>query len=237
MSRNDLILLPKRVLFIQPKTPKMEALKHYLEEKNYEIIHWNRPNPYKFKEKLLWVQADIVLVDIAMFKETMCRYAMVKAIEYSQSFTQIIFLTHEIESSILEAAKKCRVASYLLKPCSEYEIFIALELTLNRKYQKEEKEYLKESLLAYNYKFCFSSKRLFHNEKEVLLSKNGKLLLELLIKNRGCIVSFEQIVYHIWNHDHSLASLRSLVHRIHTQIHEPLIENIKGVGYRVKMAY
>ena len=104
MSRNDLSLLPKRVLFIQPKTPKMEALKHYLEEKNYEVVYWDRPNPYKFKEKLLWVQADIVLIDIAMFKETMCRYAMVKAIEYHQSIAQVVFLTHEIDSSVLEAA-------------------------------------------------------------------------------------------------------------------------------------
>lgn len=90
-----------------------------------------------------------------------------------------------------------------------------------------------EYQLAYGYSYRLQKKQLLKANKEILLSKNGHKLMELLVQNRGCTVSFEQILYHIWNKNYSLGSLRSLVYRIHEQLCVPLIENVKGVGYRV----
>jgi len=56
MSKNSLILLPKKILFLQPKTPEIQALKEYLKENSYEIIYWDNPNPYKLKEYLFQVR-------------------------------------------------------------------------------------------------------------------------------------------------------------------------------------
>ena len=235
MSKNSLILLPKRVLFLQPKTPEIQALKEYLEQNSYEIIYWDNPNPYKLKEYLFQVRADIILVDIEMVRETMNCYDMVKAIEYYKSIGQVIFLTHEIDSGVLEVAKACNAVAYLLKPFRMYEVLVTLELVLDRIDKKIQKKHLDEYNLADSWKYCLKRKLLFKDDREVLLSKNGQSLISLLVKNRGCTVSFEQICYHIWNHDHSLGSLRSLVYRIHEQLNTHIIENIKGVGYRVKI--
>ncbi|HFU76075.1 MAG TPA: response regulator transcription factor [Arcobacter sp.] len=230
MSRNDLILLQKRVLFLQPKTSKMVQLKEYLEKNNYELIHWNQPNPYRFKEDLLKVNANFILVDIAIFKDLMYRNRVLEAIKCYSSIGHVIFLTHEVDCSILVAAKSCKATAYLLKPSKEYEVLISLELAGVRKENSSSPEYN----LAHGYTYNCDKKILFRTGKEICLSKNGHALLSLLVANRGCTVSFEQLIYHIWNHDHSLSSLRSLVYRINLQVHAPIIDNVKGIGYRIK---
>ncbi len=230
MSKNYLLTTAQKVLFIQPKTPAMQELKSTLVQYNYEIIHWDAPNPYRFKELLDDENPDIVLVDISMFQEAMCRYAMVSAIKHHQSVAKVIFLTHTMESYVLEVAKACRASAYLLKPCPSYEVIVTLELALNREEQKTSFNYFE---LDYGCSYLLEKRQFFRKKEEIFLSKNGQKLMEILVKNRGSTVSLSQIIFHIWNKNYSLGSLRSLVYRIHKQIGYPLIENVKGVGYRV----
>ena len=235
MSKNDLLKIGKKILFIQPKTSDMKELKSTLSQHNYEIIHWDASNPYQFKQLLLEENPTAILVDISMFQEPMCRSEMVQSIRYHHPTVKVVFLTHAMESYVLEIAKRCCASAYLLKPCKPYEVLVTLELLLDK--QEKREETLNNSLsLAYGYSYNMEKKRFFRDNQEILLSKNGKKLIELLVTNRGYTVSFEQILYHIWNKNYSLGSLRSLVHRIHEQTGVSLIENIKGVGYRVKLA-
>lgn len=229
MSKNDLLTMGKKLLFIQPKTSDMQELKLILSQHNYEIIHWETSNPYRLKEVLLEENPSVILVDISMFQEPTCRCVIVQAIKYYRLKAKVVFLTQAVESYVLEMAKACCASAYLLKPCRVYEVLVTLELLLNR----EEEKFDNSFSLAYGYSYNIKRKQLFKNKEEVLLSKNAQRLIELLVSNRGCTVSFEQILYHVWNKDYSLGSLRSLVYRICKQIGVPLIENVKGVGYRV----
>ena len=138
-----------------------------------------------------------------------------------------------MESYVLEIAKACYASAYLLKPCKPYEVVITLELVLNSLKQRDE-GFSNAYPLAYGFSYNLNKKQLFSRDnEEILLSKNGQRLIELLVKNRGYTVSFEQILYHIWNKSYSLGSLRSLVYRIDKQIGVPLIKNVKGIGYRI----
>lgn len=229
MSKNDLLTVAQKVLFIQPKTPSIQELKSILLQNNYKIVDCDIINPYCINKILIEESPSAILIDISIFQELIACYTIVKAIKKYSSIAKIVFLTHAMDNYVLEMARDCCASAYILKPCKPYEVLVTLELLLGI----EKKEFTNSFSLAYGYFYNIKRKQLFKDEVEILLSKNGQKLIELLVKNRGCTVSFEQILYHIWNKNYSLGALRSLVYRINRQIGVLLIENVKGVGYRV----
>ncbi len=230
MSKNELLTIGKKLLFIQPKTSDIQELKLMLSQHNYEVIQLSTPNPYLLKKILIEESPHAILVEISMFQNRICCSEMVEIIKGYHLDIKVVFLTDAIENYAVEVAKACYASAYLLKPCRVCEVLVTLELIFNETKKKIENNYQ----LSYGYIYSLEKKQLIKdNQEEILLSKNAQKLMELLVRNKGCTLPFEQILYHIWNRDYSLGSLRSLIYRIHEQIGVPLIENIKGIGYRI----
>ncbi|MDD3596065.1 response regulator transcription factor [Sulfuricurvum sp.] len=77
---------------------------------------------------------------------------------------------------------------------------------------------------------------LYQNEKAIKLTKKELQFIELLLKNRHGITSFEQIEKVIWDGYTTPDAIRMVVVALRKKIYPELIENFKGLGYRLSVS-
>ncbi len=152
----------------------------------------------------------------------------------------IIFLTSYYNDKILNEAMDAEPYAYLIKPCRDEELKVAINTAMhkhqyffkNKKlFQKEEDKflYLFENIV-YNKTTC----ELFVNAKMIKLTKNEKKLFEILTNEPGKVMSFTSIFNFIWREDvYDLAKLRSLIYRLKNKIGINPFENLYEEGYRI----
>jgi DNA-binding response OmpR family regulator len=73
-------------------------------------------------------------------------------------------------------------------------------------------------------------------ESEIIkLTKKEIALLELLLQHKHATVSIEQIEHSVWEEPASSDAIRMVIAGIRKKLYPEVIENIKGVGYRLNI--
>ena len=74
------------------------------------------------------------------------------------------------------------------------------------------------------------------NRKNISLTKHELALLDLFIEEEGDIMTYEFIEYKVWDKKPMTPEgLRSLIKILRRKAYPELIENIHGIGYRLKI--
>jgi DNA-binding response OmpR family regulator len=125
---------------------------------------------------------------------------------------------------------------YLAKPFAFSEL-LARVRALTRRPKQTLNTSLKVGDLLLN-THTFEVKR---KEREIQLSKTEFSLLEFLMRNRGNIVTKDQIIGHVWEYDADILpnTVEVYIGYLRKKIDEPdpdskpLIQTIRGFGYRI----
>lgn len=174
---------------------------------------------------------DILLLDINM--PQMNGIDTIKKIREVDNTTPIIILSAHSDKEFLFDAIKLNLVDYLVKPINRNEFKLIIEKTLeNLELNTEEKE---ESIVPL-IKSCHwdKEKRLFfHRNKIVDLTKNERILFELLLVNKNEIISPSTISKFVWDNECEVndASIRNLVKRLRKKLPIDIIQSIYGNGY------
>ena len=84
------------------------------------------------------------------------------------------------------------------------------------------------------YFFDKNTQLLYYKDKVEVFTKKEYALLRLLIKNLNHPVDSEQIGKYIWEGEYvATSTIRSLIKRLKSRLHEDLIKNIHGMGYAI----
>jgi DNA-binding response OmpR family regulator len=75
-------------------------------------------------------------------------------------------------------------------------------------------------------------KLMLHGES-IVLAKTETKILELLIKHRGGIVSFEMFWEEVWGEWVESANIRVQVGNLRKKLEKDFIKNVRGVGYSI----
>lgn len=124
---------------------------------------------------------------------------------------------------------------YMVKPV-EIEEFKARVMALGRR----GKGFVNTTLECGRIKIERDKNRVYFGEKEVNLRKKEYLLLEYLIKNKGNVLSRDQIMERVWDMNAELTSntidvqIKSLRDKMTKILKENMIMTIHGVGYRIE---
>ena len=152
----------------------------------------------------------------------------------------IIFLTSYYNDKILNQAMEAEPYAYLIKPCKNEELKVAINTAMHKhQYFFKNKNLLKPTkkefiYLRENIKFDKIETELYIDEKIFKLTKNEKKLFEILTKQAGKVISFDTIFNFIWREDvYDLAKLRSLIYRLKTKLGFNPFENLYEEGYRI----
>lgn len=141
--------------------------------------------------------------------------------------TPAIFITAMSDLEYLKEAYRSGCNDYVRKPFDIEE----LELRIERLVKGSVNQRIP---LGHDYAFDMKNELLYRGEKEVALSPRERRLLYLLIKHRGHTVSKESIKSYLWE-DQAVCdnTLRTTMKKLREKLGENLIENLRGIGYRL----
>lgn len=155
---------------------------------------------------------NVLLIDINM--PNMNGLEFVKKVRENDEKIPIIILSAYSDKEFLFEAIKLNLIEYLVKPVDRNEFKSVLENSINKV-----KENFSENQLINFTKIAYwdSSKRLFfYKNKMVDLTKNERMLFELLLNNKNQIINPNEISKYVWDNKAEVndASIRNLVKRL-----------------------
>ena len=89
--------------------------------------------------------------------------------------------------------------------------------------------------LSKNYSYDQEHSTLLFNNEPQTLTKRQSQIIDLLARNRGMVVDFEQFTNYIWTDIFvDNATIRAEVNRLKKSLKEDVIQNIRGMGYMIE---
>lgn len=145
--------------------------------------------------------------------------------------TPTIFLTSYKDKDTIHKGFINGADDYLKKPIDLDELLFRIKAILKRTNKNFDKVNLIENIT-----FNPKDKRVYKDNEDLNLPIKVIDLLELLIENRGEIVTKDMIVSKLWstNEEYSEGSIRVYINSIKKLLGKECLKNLKGVGYKVE---
>ena len=223
---------PYSILYAEDEAPIRENYTKYLKKyftKVYEAE--DGESAYKiYKDK----KPELMIVDINMPK--MNGIELVKLIRKNDHSTKIIMLTAHSDVEYLLDAAELMLTKYLIKPITRKDLKDTLYLAV-----KDMKNFSVSSNilipLREGYSFNLGTKELSDSKKVIELTNQEKNMLALLFENTSLVLSYEDIVYRLWDEydDAKISSIKTLVKKLRQKLPVDTIVNVFGVGYKVSI--
>lgn len=138
--------------------------------------------------------------------------------------TPVIIISSSVELEVIKDAYSYGCNDFLKKPFFIDELEIKIEKLCNIRHDIVD--------LGHGCQFDFQTSLLRIDDDEEHLSRKEKLLLNVLISEKGKVVSFDKIQAMVWEGNFaSLDSIRSLMRRLRKKIPFECIETVVDVGY------
>jgi len=214
----------KAVLIIEDESVVALELESFTKSKGFNVV--GVVDNYNDAFTIIQEQTiDILLCDIYI-KGSKSGIDFVEDAKKYQEF-KVIYLTAFADEDTISKAIDTAPSSYLTKPFKREELYIALKLA-----SKEEKV----CNIGYGYSYNEHKQLLLYENEIVALGKKEHILLQLLIKKKGKIVTFEELEYVIWPYQSvSDSTRRTLIYRLNKKLKVPLIITISGIGYSLSI--
>ena len=173
---------------------------------------------------------DIIITDISMPK--MNGIDMARYIRTEDLKTPIIVATAYTDQEYLMKAVELQLVKYIVKPITKDKLMEALELSLQRMEDKSKFSLPLSAECSYN---AFS-KEIHCDGTLIKLTKNELLFLDLLAFNTSRVVTYDEIESQVWPYEGmSSDAIRSLVRALRKKLPDDALENISGIGYKLKV--
>lgn len=149
--------------------------------------------------------------------------------------TPVLMLTAKDSISNRVEGLDCGADDYLIKPFSFEELLARIRVILRREPSGG------TCILAIsNLTLNTASHLVIRGDKEINLTSKEFALLEYFLRNKGIVLSREQISDHVWDYDFTYDSnvvdvyVRYLRNKIDKGFEHPLIHTVRGYGYVLK---
>ena len=222
----------KKVLIIEDDLDLALEMKRTLEHWQFDVRLTKAFN--QIIETFLEYEPMIIILDINLpFFDGFYWCKKIRQI----STVPIIFLSSRDSNLDLMMAIHHGGDDYLTKPVSSDILVTKINAIMRRTY-----DYVSNSNLVYldNLVVDFEKGTLKHNNKTLELTKNEMRILTTLIKQKGKIVTREQLMINLWNDDEFISdnTLTVNVNRLRARLKEigidDFIQTKKGIGYLIK---
>lgn len=168
----------------------------------------------------------IVMLDIRL--GDMSGLEIARTIRQSNRTIPLFVVSSYTEEKDLLEACRYHLVEYLVKPFT----FDALLKTLNQCLSEIKTNHSLEFTINASLRYNFSQRTLLCEKIAVPLTKSERIVLELLLHHKGCIVPYTTF-YQNLGHNSTNASLKNIVLRLRHKMGEKLIENISQEGYKL----
>lgn len=214
------------ILYVEDEEMVRKSAVEYLERVAKEVLQAKDG-----KEAIkVWREhkPDIIITDISMPR--LNGIDMASYIRAHDKDVQIIIATAHSDTEYLLKAVELQLVKYIIKPITKEKLIGALEKSMELIEDKSKFNLSLSPTAQYN----AYEKLIYDNGKEIKLTKNETLFLDLLAHHHTRVVKYEEIESAIWAYDGmSQDAIRSLVRGIRKKVPENCIENVSGSGYKL----
>ena len=220
-----------RVLLIEDDVTITRLLKEGLEDESYAVDVANDGSEgYRTAAA---DEYDVIILDIML--PGMNGYEVCRALRNDDNKTPILMLTaRDAERDIVEGLDT-GADDYLAKPFSFDVLLARIRALLRRPNGK-----LEEILQVGDLKLDPSSKKVTRASQEISLTAKEYGVLEYLMRNKGKVLSKEQIISHVWDFDSDVLpnNVELFIMFLRRKIDKPfkskLIHTVSGFGYKLE---
>ena len=220
-----------RILLVEDDTAIARSLKEGLEDEAYAVDVANDGSEgYRTAAA---DDYDVIILDIML--PEMNGYEVCRALRSDGNKTPILMLTaRDAERDIVEGLDT-GADDYLAKPFSFDVLLARIRALLRRPNEK-----LEEILQVGDLKLDPSSKKVTRASQEISLTAKEYGVLEYLMRNKGKVLSKEQIISHVWDFDADVLpnNVELFIMFLRRKIDKPfkskLIHTVSGFGYKLE---
>jgi len=171
---------------------------------------------------------DLLLLDVNV--PTLTGFELLQRLRRDDIRIPAIFLTSMTDVNDLKEGYKRGCCDYMRKPFDLMELELRIDQALAT--------YLKNdgSIIGLGDELTYDLKRsqLMDGDKEIVLRKTEKDILEVLIKNKNAIVSTEMFQDEVWGDYVEPATIRVQLNNLKKKLPSALIQNRRGLGYIIE---
>lgn len=220
-----------RILLVEDDVTITRLLKEGLEDESYAVDVANDGSEgYRTAAA---DEYDVIILDIML--PGMNGYEVCRALRNDDNKTPILMLTaRDAERDIVEGLDT-GADDYLAKPFSFDVLLARIRALLRRPNGK-----LEEILQVGDLKLDPSSKKVTRASQEISLTAKEYGVLEYLMRNKGKVLSKEQIISHVWDFDADVLpnNVELFIMFLRRKIDKPfkskLIHTVSGFGYKLE---
>jgi two-component system copper resistance phosphate regulon response regulator CusR len=221
-----------RILIVEDEHRIAQALRQGLEQEAYAVdVCFDGPDGY---QTALADDYDLILLDVmlpGMDGITLCRQLREQSVH-----TPVLLLTAKGQSDDIVRGLDAGADDYLPKPFP-FEVLLARMRALLRRPHDTQTDTLQAADLSLD----TSSREVTRAGQHIQLSAKEYGILEYLLRNKGRVVSKNNIMTHVWNFDADILpnNVEVFMTYLRAKVDKPfegqaLIQTVRGFGYTIK---
>lgn len=220
-----------KVLVVEDEKKVANFIKHGLEEEGYSVD--TAYDGLAALDSIMANEYDAIILDVMLPGKD--GFAILKEIRSSGISAPVIMLTARANVEDRVSGLESGADDYLPKPFSFDELAARLRSILRRANPEKSTKLRSGDLILDTVAHIA-----FRQGREIELTSKEYSLLEFMMRNKNRILSRSTITQHVWKHNFDPESniIDVYVKRLRSKIEKdgdkPLIQSIRGVGYRLR---
>lgn len=221
-----------RILVVEDEHRIAQAIKEGLEQESYAVdVCYDGEEGYNTAAN---DDYDLILLDVML--PGLNGYAVCKKLREAGNHLPILMLTAKDQPRDIVQGLDTGADDYLAKPFS-FEVLLARIRALLRR----PTDSLGQTLEAGDLKLDPSSHEVTRAGKAINLSSKEYAILEYLLRNRGRVLSKNNIMTHVWDFDADILpnNVEVFINYLRSKVDKPfdgpkLIRTVRGFGYKIE---
>lgn len=216
-----------KILILEDERILAVSMREFLEDSGYEVECFAHSD--EAYDAIYDKVYDLLLLDVKVPGEKN-GFEMLKELRQDGNKTPAIFITSLTSIDDLSRGYECGACDYIRKPFDLAELKLRVEQVMKLQCFASSDESID---LPSGYKYDVKKMKLTLNDESILLAKTETKILELLIKQRGSVVSFEMFWEEVWGEWIDPANIRVQVGNLRKKLEKDFIKNVRGIGYSI----
>jgi two-component system copper resistance phosphate regulon response regulator CusR len=221
-----------RILVVEDEHRIAQAIKDGLEQESYAVdVCFDGEDGYNTAAA---DEYDLIIMDVMM--PGMDGFEVTRKLRADDNHVPILLLTAKNQGRDIVTGLDTGADDYLAKPFS-FEVLLARVRALLRRPPLTTGEVLSVRDLMLNP----GTKEVTRNGKFISLSGKEYALLEYMLRNKGRVLSKNNIMSHVWNFDADILpnTVEVFINYLRSKVDKPfrdqpeIIQTVRGFGYRI----
>ncbi len=216
-----------KILILEDEVVLAESIREFLEDSGYEVDSFvNSDDAYDAIYENVY---DLLLMDVKVPGEKN-GFETLELLRKDGNKTPAIFITSMTDIEDLTRGYECGACDYIRKPFDLAELKLRLEQVVRVQCFSSDDDIIE---LPSGYNYDVKKMKLTFQGESIKLAKTETKILELLIKQRGSVVSCEMFWEEVWGEWVDSANIRVQVGNLRKKLEQDFIKNVRGVGYSI----